>query len=98
MAQIVIIAKATIKKEFTNEIYILLESLHKSTHENDSGCVQYDLHKDLENENSFTFIETWESPELLDAHMKKEHFISFVQGVEDKLDNLEISKLEKINL
>ena len=98
MAQIVIIAKATIKKEFTNEIYILLESLHKSTHENDSGCVQYDLHKDLENENSFTFIETWESPELLDAHMQKEHFLSFVKSVENKLENLEISKLEKKEL
>lgn len=95
MAQIVIVAKVTIKKEFTNEVYPLLESLHKSTNENDFGCIQYDLHKDLEDENSFTFIETWENAELLEAHMQKEHFISFVKKVEGKLENLEINKLEK---
>jgi len=95
LAQIVIVAKVTIKKEFTNEVYPLLESLHKSTNENDFGCIQYDLHKDLEDENSFTFIETWENAELLEAHMQKEHFISFVKKVEGKLENLEINKLEK---
>ena len=98
MSQIVIVAKAIIKEEFTNEVYPLLKSLHKSTHKNDFGCIQYDLHKDLENPNSFTFIETWASAELLDAHMQKEHFLSFVKSVESKLENLEISKLEKKEL
>lgn len=98
MAQIVIVAKVTIKEEFIQEVYPLLESLHKSTHANDFGCIQYDLHKDLENPNSFTFVETWENTELLDAHMQKEHFLSFVKNVENKLENLEISKLEKKEL
>jgi len=98
LSQIVIVAKVTIKEEFTNEVYPLLESLHKSTHANDFGCIQYDLHKDLENPNSFTFVETWENTDLLDAHMQKEHFLSFVKSVEDKLENLEISKLEKKEL
>jgi len=98
LSQIVIVAKVTIKEEFTNEVYPLLESLHKSTHANDFGCIQYDLHKDLENPNSFTFVETWENADLLDAHMQKEHFLSFVKSVEDKLENLEISKLEKKEL
>jgi len=98
LAQIVIVAKVTIKEEFIQEVYPLLESLHKSTHANDFGCIQYDLHKDLENPNSFTFVETWENTELLDAHMQKEHFLSFVKNVENKLENLEISKLEKKEL
>lgn len=95
MSKVVIVAKVKIKEEFVSEIYPLLESLHKSTHENDFGCIQYDLHKDLEDKNSFTFIETWENAEVLDAHMQKEHFISFVKSVENKLENLEINKLEK---
>lgn len=95
MSKIIIVAKITIKKEFTNEVYPLLESLHKSTHENDFGCIQYDLHKDLENENCFTFIETWENAGFLEEHMQKEHFLSFVKSVENKLVNLEINKLEK---
>ncbi len=95
MSKIVIVAKVKIKEEFVSEIYPLLVNLHNSTHKNDEGCIQYDLHKDLEDKNSFTFIETWENAELLDAHMQKEHFVSFVKSVEDKLENLEISKLEK---
>ena len=52
--------------------------------------------KNLEESNSFTFIETWENQELLDKHMTKEHFLTFVKKVEDKLENLEIKKLEKL--
>ena len=96
MSKIVIIAKVKIKEEFTNEVYSLLVSLHKSTHKNDEGCLQYDMHKNLEDTNSFTFVETWESAELLDSHMQKEHFLSFMKNAENKLEILEITKLEKI--
>ena len=54
------------------------------------------MHKNLEDENNFTFIETWENAKFLDAHMQKEHFLSFVKSTENKLVNLEIKKLEKI--
>ena len=96
MSKVVIVAKIKIKEEFKDEILDELKELHKSTHAFDSGCLQYDLHKDLEDSNSFTFVETWENQELLDAHMTKEHFLTFVKKVENKLENLEISKLEKL--
>jgi len=98
LSKIVIIAKIKIKEEFTNEVYPLLVDLHKKTHLNDEGCIQYDLHKDLENNNSFTFVETWENEKCLEEHMKKEHFLAFVKIVEDKLEALDISKLEKEEL
>ena len=50
----------------------------------------------MEDTNSFTFIETWESAELLEAHMATAHFASFAKTIENKLDALEISKLEKL--
>ncbi len=71
MSKVVIVAKIKIKEEFKDEILDELKELHKSTHAFDSGCLQYDLHKDLEDSNSFTFVETWENQELLDAHMTK---------------------------
>lgn len=98
MSEIVVIAKIKIKEEFTSEIYPLLVDLHKKTHLHDEGCIQYDLHKDLENNNSFTFVETWENEKCLEEHMKKEHFLSFVKESEDKLEALDISKLEKEEL
>jgi quinol monooxygenase YgiN len=96
LKNIVIIAKIKVKEEFVNEIYEELVELHKQTHKNDEGCIYYEMHKDLEDKTSFTFVETWESAELLDAHMQKEHFLVFIKNSENKLDNLEISKLEKI--
>lgn len=95
MSQIVIVAKITVKEEFTNEVYSYLKELYKNTHQKDKGCIQYELHKNLENPNSFTFIETWENSDFLDTHMQKEHFVSFVSKVENKLETLEINKLEK---
>lgn len=96
MSEIVIVAKIKIKEQFRDEVLSELFSLHIKTHEVDEGCVQYDLHKDLEDINSFTFVETWKTPQLLEQHMASEHFAIFVKKVEDKLESLEISKLEKL--
>ena len=98
MKNIVIVAKIKVKEEFRNEVYNELLKLHESTHKNDKGCIQYDLHKDLGDENSFTFVETWENAEFLSLHEQKEHFKSFVLKIENKIENLEINKLEKIDI
>ena len=52
MSKIVIVAKVKIKEEFVSEIYPLLVNLHNSTHKNDEGCIQYDLHKDFPSTSS----------------------------------------------
>mgnify|MGYP003486708129 FL=1 len=96
MSKIVVVAKLKIKEQFKDEVYAELLALHKSTHALDDGCIQYELHKDLEDSNSFTFIETWESAQLLEEHMTTAHFASFAKTIENKLDALEISKLEKL--
>ena len=96
MSKIVIVAKLRIKEEFRDEVYRELLSLQKNTNELDKGCIQYELHKDLEDVNSFTFIETWESTEFLEAHMNKAHFTSFSKIIENKLESFEVSKLEKL--
>ena len=95
MKNIVIIANVKVKNEFKDEVYSELLKLHEATHKHDEGCIQYDLHKNLDDENSFTFVETWQSTKLLDEHMKKEHFLQFVQFVDGKLESMDIQKLEK---
>ena len=98
MKNIVIIATIKVKKAFKDEVYNELLKLHKATHEFDEGCIQYDLHKDLSDENSFTFVETWENSEFLALHEQKEHFKTFVAKIENKIENLSISKLEKLDI
>ena len=84
--------------EFSNEVRRELITLHKKTHENDKGCIQYDMHKDHEDNNTYVFVETWESQKLLDEHMNKEHFLSFIKNTDNKIEKLEINKLEKLHI
>lgn len=98
MENIVIVAKVKIKEEFKTEVFNELVTLHKLTNKNDKGCFQYDMHKDYEDNNTYVFVETWESEKLLNEHMKKEHFLSFMEKTENKLEFLKINKLEKLKI
>lgn len=95
---IIVVATLKVKKEFKDEIYNTLVELYTQTHKNDNGCIQYELHQDLEDENSFTFIETWENMSLLEEHSNKQHFLDFVEKIDGKLENMDIKKLKKIIL
>jgi quinol monooxygenase YgiN len=95
MKNIVLIASVTLKDTEDKDILTAFGALHKATHKEDKGCLQYDVHKDIEKENTYVFIETWESEMLLDAHMKKEHFKTFQEVLEGKIESINIQKLEK---
>lgn len=62
-----IIAKVTIKKEKIEEFKSVGAELVEASRK-DLGCVSYQLFQDKRNEDEFTFIEEWESQELLDSH------------------------------
>lgn len=98
MKNIVIVANIKVKEGFKDEVYSELVKLYEATHKYDEGCIQYELHKDLSDKNSFTFIETWENPAFLALHEEKEHFKTFVVKIENKIENLTISKLEKLDI
>ncbi|WP_417325100.1 putative quinol monooxygenase [Halarcobacter sp.] len=98
MKNIIVVAKLKVKEEFLDEVYQELVKLHSNTHKFDDGCIQYDLHQDTEDKYSFTFVETWANQEALSNHEKKEHFISFVNALEDKLESLNIDKLKKLDI
>lgn len=98
MSKIVIVASLKIKEEFFEEVQAELIKIHKSTHEHDDGCIQYDLHQNLEDKYSFTFVETWENKEAVSAHEGKAHFTDFVAKIQDKIEALEINKLNKLDI
>jgi quinol monooxygenase YgiN len=98
MSKVNVVAKFTIKEEVFDYVYKELEILYIATHKYDEGCIQYDLHRDLEDKFTFTFVETWESMECLVEHEKKEHFINFIKNVADKIENLSIDKIEKLEI
>lgn len=62
----------------------------------EAGCVQYDLHQDLENPRHFLFFENWETRELWQAHMKSDHLARFKAGAEDAIEKLNIFEMTQI--
>jgi len=96
MKPIVVIATVTLKEPIDKSVLEALKALHHATHQEDEGCVQYDLHIDPSNANTYVFVETWQSEALLDAHMQKAHFKAFQEALEGKVESRAIQKLEKI--
>lgn len=96
MKPIVVVATVTLKEPIDKRVREALEALHHATHQEDEGCVQYDLHTDPSNPNVYVFVETWQSEALLDAHMKKAHFKAFQEALTGKVESMSIQKLEKI--
>jgi quinol monooxygenase YgiN len=95
---IIVIATITIKEEFVEEVYKELVKLYKYTHLNDKGCINYELHRDLNDTNTFVFIEKWENENYLELHLKTEYFAKCISNIENKVIDLNIKKLNHLNL
>lgn len=96
MATLIVVADLKIKEECIDEVLEGLKTLHEQTHKNDTGCIKYELHKNCEDQTSFTFIEEWENEEVLSKHLQQEHYLTFAKMAETKLESAKIQKLEKI--
>lgn len=61
------------KEEFTEKVKAILENLVEKSRK-ESGCLQYDLHQNIENTNVFIFHEIWKNQEVFDLH-NSQHFV-----------------------
>ena len=73
-----VVATNMVKKEKLDEFLTLAEKLVEATNKYDAGCIHYDLYQDLNDPGLLTFIEEWESMEMLDKHMSAAHFKELV--------------------
>ncbi|MBR0596841.1 putative quinol monooxygenase [Sinanaerobacter chloroacetimidivorans] len=75
---IYVVAKNYIREEKVNDFMTLAKKLVEDTNSKDAGCIRYQLYQDINNPTVFTFIEEWESMELLNRHMEADHFKEIV--------------------
>lgn len=88
-----VIATVEIKPEYIKDVTdALLEIIEPSREE--SGCLQYDLHREIDKPNTFVFYERWASKEALDQHNKSHHFMHFASRLEGKLIRLDVKRLK----
>ncbi len=81
---VIVLAQATARPEHRDA---LAEALVNASviSRNDPGCLAYSFSSDLEDPNSFTSIERWESREDLDAHLATPHVAELIGGLQGKV-------------
>jgi quinol monooxygenase YgiN len=56
----------------------------------EAGCINYDLHRSIENPAVFLFYENWTNQECWEAHMQSTHIKGFEQKTERAIANWEL--------
>lgn len=52
---------------------------------NDTGCLQYQIHRDLDHADRFVFLERWASRQSLQHHEQTAHFKTFAETIKPLL-------------
>lgn len=59
----------------------------------ETGCIQYDLHQDINSPEKFFMFEQWSSKEHLDTHLQSDHINEFSKAAEKLLSEPAIISL-----
>ena len=63
----------------------------------EKGCINYDLHQDYNNENTFLFHENWQSRSHWEDHNVSVQIKAFQQASEGMIEKVEIFEMHKID-
>ncbi len=95
MAKLTIIAHIEAQPEKIDYIKQELLKLIEPTRSAE-GCVQYDLHQDLENPALFVFYENWENKAVWEHHINSDDLQKFLKIAEDSVATLTIHQMNRI--
>lgn len=93
--QLTIVAKIEAKPGSEDLVYQELQNLIAPTQVED-GCLNYDLHRSIENPALFLFYENWTNQELWEVHMQSTHIKGFEQKTEGAIANWELLLLTPV--
>lgn len=72
-----IVAKFIVNKGSEDRFLRLVNELDKASNEED-GCIEYILHKDVSKPLTYCIIEKWKDQAAIDLHNSSEHFTTIV--------------------
>lgn len=75
-----VVAKGFFYEDKVEEAIKLYEELVQKTRE-ENGCILYNLFRDINDKSILTIIEEWENKDVLEMHMKTEHFTRLVPTI-----------------
>ena len=89
MMSIKIVATLAVQPAHRAELLAVFRNLVAKSRA-EAGNLRYDLHQDMQNENRFVFVETWQDQAAVDSHNASGHFQGFLQAIDGKTDSVEI--------
>jgi len=96
MSQLTIIAKLKAKSGVEEQLYEECRKLIAPTLA-EEGCINYDMHRSIEDPGTFMFYENWASRPLWEQHMESPHLKSFSNNTEGLSEVWELFQGEKVN-
>ena len=90
---IYIIATLTIKPGSLDEVLALAMPCIEGTRK-EAGCISYDLHQSLTDENVLVFVERWKDMAAIEAHFVEPHLVAWRDAGAPFITN---KKIEIIN-
>ena len=94
--QITTIARLKAKPGAEERLEEVLKSLIEPTRA-ESGCIDYTMHRDLEEPGVYYFYDNWRSQEDLDAHFEMPYMKRIIEMAPDLLaEPLKLIRLEKL--
>ena len=86
-------AKPGKEDELNKALLALIEPTRK-----EEGCINYDLHRSVDDPKKFVFYENWTGRSALDVHMASPHLTSFVKRAKELLAGpLDVSFYEMLS-
>ena len=90
-----VIAKLKAQSGSEESLYEELRNLVEPTRA-EEGCINYDLHRSVEDPGLFMFYENWESRPLWEQHMESAHLSEFSGKQEELTETWELFVGEKV--
>lgn len=90
-----LVAKMTAAPGKYDELHERLVEMVRLTNQEPS-MIAYDLYKDLEDSNTFCFIESWSSKAAWDIHMEMPHVKALIADQYDLTSGINIARLNRI--
>ncbi len=96
MSQLTLIAKWKAKPGAEDQLYEALRSLVAPTLA-EEGCINYDLHRSIEDPGTFMFYENWTTKAHWEQHMNAPHIQEFLAAKDDIAEAWEFFLGEKVD-
>ena len=89
MNQLTVIAKIKAQSGSETVLYQQLLQLIAPTL-SEKGCLNYDLHRSVEDKTLFLFYENWASKSVWEQHMQSQHTKAFQKSTEGMIETWEL--------